>query len=75
MLYYQLSATERGTFYNIKQIFNHRNAKRNINASFNHSSDLLEFAIKGYFCLLAMKLMKTCAQNEVPKNYTGHVVP
>ncbi|XP_053406393.1 uncharacterized protein LOC123566698 [Mercenaria mercenaria] len=58
----------RGTFANIKNVFDHRNVTpKDVTKSFNHCVDFIWFTTSGYICLLALKILEMETINSVPQ--------
>ena len=56
---------EKGTLYNIKQVFDHRGMSHNIMECFSKAEELLEFATKGYLILAAMEILNLKSVDDV----------
>ena len=62
------SAADRGTLYNIKNVFNHRGVKKESKECFNHAWDFLAFVTKGYVCLAAVELLQLHEPEDTPSD-------
>ena len=51
MLFNGASSMDKGSLYNLKQVFNHRGVQGNTNECFNQAFDLLRFATGMYYLL------------------------
>ncbi|WAR07742.1 YNG1-like protein [Mya arenaria] len=49
------SATDKGTLFHLKNVFNQRSVKANVYEAFNHVSEFLHFVTEGYISLFAMQ--------------------
>ena len=56
--YYTKSAAAKGSLFQIRNKFEHRNVKKNINDCVNSCVDLCNFVTEGYVCLLSCKILK-----------------
>ncbi|XP_014672745.1 PREDICTED: uncharacterized protein LOC106813191 [Priapulus caudatus] len=56
MLFNGQSAPDKGTLFNIKNVFNHRNLKKKVMDNFNHVEDFLKFTTAAMVSYLAMML-------------------
>lgn len=65
-LYSTQSGANRGTLFQIRNRFGHRNVTTNTMKSFNHNADLLRFSTEGLITLLAMKIRSIDSQDEAP---------
>lgn len=68
------SHQEKGTLYNLKQGFDHKNVTKNMMECFDKAEELLEFATIGYTVLLYMKLTQIAEINEIPKNFPSSII-
>ncbi|XP_014670054.1 PREDICTED: uncharacterized protein LOC106811048 [Priapulus caudatus] len=64
------SAVERGTLFNMKNVFNHRNLKKHVMGNFNHVDDFMHFVTDAMICYLALQL---CSLNSLDEPLTMHV--
>ena len=69
------SAADKGSLFQIRSKFEHRNAKQKVNDCDNSCVDLWNFAPEGYVCLLACKILgisslTECREDLVDKDIT-----
>lgn len=68
------SHREKGTLYNLKQVFDHRNVTKNMMECFDKAEELLEFATIGYTVLLYMELTQIADIDEIPKDFPSSII-
>ena len=68
-LYSAKSGADRGSLFQIRNAFQHRNVTSDVMKSFNHNADLLRFSTEGLASLLAMKLCNIQTLDETPEDY------
>ena len=68
-LYSTKSGADRGTLFQIRNRFGHKNVTTNAMKSFNHNADLLRFSAEGLTTLLAMKICGIENQEETPADF------
>ena len=68
-LYSGSSGRDKGTLFQLKNYFNHRNVTNNVKEAFNYDEEFLEFCTEGYLILAAMHMMDIKALGEIPKQY------
>ncbi|KAL3855560.1 hypothetical protein ACJMK2_014767 [Sinanodonta woodiana] len=66
---YRSSRRDRGTLYQLKNYFNHRNVTSNVKDSFNFNEEFLDFCCNGYTVLAAMHYMQTEHLNDTPSDF------
>ncbi|KAL3867568.1 hypothetical protein ACJMK2_040455 [Sinanodonta woodiana] len=66
---YRSSGRDRGTLYQLKNYFNHRNVTSNVKDSFNFNEEFLDFCCNGYTVLAAMHYMQTEHLNDTPSDF------
>lgn len=64
----QRSASDRGSEYNIKNVFGHRSVTKDASKSYNYIVELYGFTTEGLACLLAMKLKKMIHMSDKPSD-------
>ena len=64
--YCSKSAGEKGTLYNIKAKFGHRNVKPKVMANVQRVYDLVNFTAEGFTCLLCCEILGIKSLNEIP---------
>lgn len=62
------SAAEKGTLFQIKNKFGHRNVKLKVSDCVNSCVDFWNFVTEGYVCLLACKLMNISSTDQCPED-------
>ncbi len=62
------SATDKGTLFWLKSVFNHRSVQKEVKDAFNHVSEFLEFVTEGYTLLLAMQILRMQRLDDRPQN-------
>lgn len=68
------SHREKGTLYNLKQVFDHKNVTKNMMECFHKAEDLLEFATIGYTVLLYVELTQIAVIIDIPKNISSSII-
>lgn len=62
------TAAEKGTLFQIRNMFEYRNVKRKTSDCINSCVDLWNFVTEGYICLLACRLCHIKSVEECPKD-------
>ncbi len=62
------TATQKGTLSHLRNYFNHRGVKKDVSASFNHTSEFLTFVTEEYICLLALDMLGIDTLDDFPDN-------
>lgn len=60
------SSRDKGTLFQLKNFFGHRNATGNVKESFSYVQDLIDFSTKGYVVLAALHFMNLNQLEEIP---------
>lgn len=63
------SHREKGTLYNMKQVYDHKGVTKNIMECFNKAEELLDFATDCYIVLFALNFLHLENVNEYPENF------
>ncbi|XP_006824574.1 uncharacterized protein LOC102801699 [Saccoglossus kowalevskii] len=67
--FYAPNIDERGTLFNVKSLFGHRQVKKNVMDCVNHVTDFLDFYTEGMVCLLALKFLNIKSLDEIPNDH------
>jgi hypothetical protein len=62
------SAADKGSLFQIRNKFEHRNVKKKVNDCVNSCVDLWNFTTEGYVCLLACKILGISSLTECPED-------
>ena len=62
------SAAEKGSIFQIRNKFEHRNVRKNVNDCVNSCVDLWNIVTEGYVCLLAYKILGISSLTECPED-------
>ena len=62
------SQREKGTLYNLKQVYDHKNVSKNVMENFDKAEELLVFATEGYVLLSALEKLQFESLKEDPFN-------
>lgn len=62
------SAADKGSLFQIRNKFEHRNVKKKVNDCVNSCVDLWNFVTEGYVCLLACKILGISSLTECPED-------
>ena len=67
MLFKEGSSADRGTLYQIKNLYQHRSVKKKVMNNFNSVTDLLKFTTHSLTLLLAMQISKLSSVSSIPE--------
>lgn len=67
------SHREKGTLYNLKQVFDHKAVTKNIMECFDKAEELLEFSTEGYVVLAAMSALGIVDITDVPEDFPSTI--
>ena len=57
LLFTGRNSADQGTLFHVKNIFGHKNVKKEVMHCFNHATHFLDFVTEGMICLLAIKIL------------------
>ncbi len=65
-MYQPASVAEKGTLYQLKERFDHKNIKKDVKESVHASRELIRFASYGYVVIAAMKILGIHDKDDSP---------